>query len=64
MLLQNVFFVIGTVQVVLIILVLLLLFGAKKIPDLMKGIGGGIKEFKNASADEIEEGKHEQHKKE
>ncbi|MBI4648169.1 MAG: twin-arginine translocase TatA/TatE family subunit [Bacteroidia bacterium] len=39
---------IGTWQIVLIILVLLLLFGGKKIPDLMRGIGQGIKEFKNS----------------
>ncbi|MBI4646335.1 MAG: twin-arginine translocase TatA/TatE family subunit [Bacteroidia bacterium] len=39
---------IGTWQIVLIILVLLLLFGGKKIPDLMKGLGQGIKEFKNS----------------
>ena len=32
-------------------LILLLLFGAKKIPDLMKGLGKGIKEFKDASKD-------------
>ena len=34
---------------VLIGAALLLLFGGKKIPELMKGIGGGIKEFKDAS---------------
>ena len=36
----------------LIVGALLLLFGGKKIPELMKGIGGGIKEFKKASKDE------------
>ena len=39
-------------SMVLIIGALLLLFGGKKIPELMKGIGGGIKEFKKASKDE------------
>jgi sec-independent protein translocase protein TatA len=34
-----------------ILLIVILLFGAKKIPDLAKGIGEGIKEFKKASKD-------------
>jgi sec-independent protein translocase protein TatA len=44
--------VIGAPQVILIIVALLLLFGGKKIPELMKGIGSGIKEFKNAAKDD------------
>jgi sec-independent protein translocase protein TatA len=40
---------IGAPQIILISLVVLLLFGGKKIPELMKGLGKGIKEFKNAS---------------
>ena len=43
---------IGPWQVVLILAVALLLFGGKKIPELMKGLGQGIKEFKKASKDE------------
>lgn len=43
---------IGATEVVLIVVALLLLFGGKKIPELMKGIGQGIKEFKNASKGE------------
>lgn len=43
--------VIGPNQILLIALVLVLLFGARKIPELMKGIGQGIKEFKNAKED-------------
>lgn len=39
----------GTTEIILIIAVILLLFGGKKIPELMKGLGNGIKEFKNAS---------------
>jgi len=39
----------------LIVGALLLLFGGKKIPELMKGIGGGIKEFKKATKDEQKE---------
>tara|TARA_B100000508_G_C11436424_1_gene266263 strand:- start:525 stop:710 length:186 start_codon:yes stop_codon:yes gene_type:complete len=43
---------IGGPQILLIILVLVLLFGARKIPELMKGVGKGIKEFKNATNEE------------
>ncbi len=39
----------GTTEIILIIAVLLLFFGAKRIPDLAKGLGKGIKEFKDAS---------------
>jgi sec-independent protein translocase protein TatA len=42
----------GPWQIVLVIVVVILLFGGKKIPELMKGIGSGIKEFKNAAKDE------------
>ena len=45
-------FAIGAPQIVLIVVVVLLLFGGKKIPELMKGLGGGIKEFKNATKEE------------
>lgn len=40
---------------IIIAIAILLLFGGKKIPELMKGLGGGIKEFKKASKDEAEE---------
>ena len=42
----------GTFEIILIIAVILLMFGGKKIPELMKGLGSGIKEFKNAAKDE------------
>ena len=42
----------GPWQIVLVIVVVILLFGGKKIPELMKGIGSGIKEFKNAAKDD------------
>ena len=49
----TVFFgVIGTPQLIIIVVVVLLLFGGKKIPELMKGLGSGIKEFKKASSDD------------
>ena len=44
----------GPWGIVLIVLVVLLLFGGKKIPELMKGLGSGIKEFKNATKEDKE----------
>ncbi|WP_374951627.1 twin-arginine translocase TatA/TatE family subunit [Mucilaginibacter sp.] len=38
----------GAPEIILIILAILLLFGGKKIPELMKGLGKGMKEFKSA----------------
>jgi len=43
---------IGTTEIILIVLVVVLLFGAKKIPELAQGIGKGIKEFKKGMKDE------------
>ncbi|MDR1671983.1 MAG: twin-arginine translocase TatA/TatE family subunit [Bacteroidales bacterium] len=43
---------IGPWQAVLIVVGLLLLFGGRKIPELMKGIGQGMKEFKKATKEE------------
>ena len=45
---------IGTWELVLIILVILLIFGGRKIPELMKGVGKGIKSFKEGM-NEVEE---------
>ena len=42
----------GPAQIVLIVVVVLLLFGGKKIPELMRGLGSGIKEFKDASKED------------
>ncbi len=42
----------GPWQIVLIVLVVLLLFGGRKIPELMRGLGQGMKEFKKATKDE------------
>lgn len=39
-------------KIILILLIILLLFGGKKLPELMKGLGNGIKEFKNATKEE------------
>ncbi|WP_309607705.1 twin-arginine translocase TatA/TatE family subunit [Flavobacterium sp.] len=42
----------GATEIIVILVIVLLLFGGKKIPELMKGLGNGIKEFKNASKEE------------
>ncbi|MGB2087504.1 Sec-independent protein translocase subunit TatA/TatB [Psychroflexus salarius] len=55
--LQVIYGMIGWPQIVLIAVVILLLFGGRKIPELMRGLGSGIKEFKDASKDEDGEGK-------
>ena len=44
--------VIGAPQIILIVVVVLLLFGGRKIPELMKGLGSGIKEFKKATKED------------
>ncbi|MFN8239325.1 MAG: twin-arginine translocase TatA/TatE family subunit [Bacteroidales bacterium] len=50
---------IGPLEIVLILLIVVLLFGGRKIPELMKGIGQGMKEFKKASQYDPEEDKKE-----
>ncbi len=47
-------FGLGTQEIIVIFLVLLLLFGGKKLPELARGLGKGIREFKKATT-EIEE---------
>ena len=49
------FLAFGPMQIVLVVLVVLLLFGGKKIPELMRGFGSGIKEFKDASKDDAKD---------
>jgi sec-independent protein translocase protein TatA len=44
-------FGLGTPEIILVVIVVLVLFGAKKIPEFMQGIGKGLKEFKKASSD-------------
>ena len=43
---------IGLTEILIIVGIVLLLFGGKKIPELMKGLGSGLKEFKNAAKDD------------
>ena len=43
---------IGVTEILLILLIVLLLFGGRKIPELMKGLGRGVKEFKDATKGE------------
>jgi len=43
--------VVGPWQIVIIVALILLLFGGKKIPELMRGLGSGIREFKDAAKD-------------
>ena len=42
----------GPMEIIFVLAVILLLFGGKKIPELMKGLGSGIKKFKNAAKDD------------
>ena len=58
---------IGMTEILIIALIILLLFGGKKIPELMKGLGKGVRSFKdgvNNIADEEKEEKKEKCKKE
>jgi sec-independent protein translocase protein TatA len=62
---MNLFIIAGLIgpQEILVVLVLvLLLFGGRKIPELMKGLGKGMKEFKNATKEEPEDDKKDREK--
>ncbi|MFT0713974.1 twin-arginine translocase TatA/TatE family subunit [Flagellimonas lutimaris] len=53
MIAQTIFLgMLGPWQIVLIVAVVVLLFGGRKIPELMRGLGSGIKEFKDATKDD------------
>jgi sec-independent protein translocase protein TatA len=43
---------IGLTEILVVLVIVVLLFGGRKIPELMKGLGTGIKEFKNAAKDD------------
>lgn len=50
---------IGPLEIILILVVVVLLFGGRKIPELMKGIGQGLKEFKKAKDGDVTDVKKE-----
>lgn len=52
MIAAQIFLAIGPWQIAIVVMVVLLLFGGKKIPELMRGLGSGIKEFKDASKED------------
>ena len=57
--------VLGTQEIIIIAIIILLMFGGRKIPELMRGLGKGIREFndaKNSVRKEIEEGAAESKK--
>jgi sec-independent protein translocase protein TatA len=49
----------GVTEIVLILLVVLIFFGAKKIPELAQGLGKGIREFRKATRETLDEGEDE-----
>lgn len=51
---------VGPWQIAVIAILILLLFGGKKIPELMRGLGSGIKEFKDATKDDSKSEKREE----
>jgi len=54
---ENLFIILGWLgawEIIVIVLVVLIFFGGKKIPELMKGVGQGVKQFKKAVRDEPE----------
>ena len=53
----------GVTEILIILAIVLLLFGGKKIPELMKGLGSGVKEFKNAAKDDQTANKKEEETK-
>ena len=55
--------VIGTGEIVIIALIVLLLLGGKKIPELMKGLGKGVKNFKDGMKEEDEPDKEKEEQK-
>ncbi len=57
---SSIFLALGPAQIILIVVVVLLLFGGRKIPELMRGLGSGIKEFKDASKEDPTETKEQE----
>lgn len=51
---SNLLFI-GTQEIIIIVVLVLLLFGGKKIPELMRGLGRGVKEFKDGQKEDTSE---------
>jgi sec-independent protein translocase protein TatA len=46
---------IGTTEIVLIVIAIIILFGARRIPELMRSLGSGMREFKKGARGEVDE---------
>lgn len=64
MILTTILLAIGTPEILIIALVVLLLFGGRKIPELMRGLGKGVSQFKKGMKDVEDEIKEDDNKKE
>ncbi|MCF8360112.1 MAG: twin-arginine translocase TatA/TatE family subunit [Prolixibacteraceae bacterium] len=53
----------GPTEIIIVLVIVLIFFGGRKIPELMKGLGKGMKEFKDASKEGAEEAKTDNDKK-
>ena len=62
MLLSIIAGIIGPQEIIIILIIVVLLFGGRKIPELMKGLGKGMKEFKKASSSEDDDDEKDQSK--
>ncbi len=51
---MNILLFIGTTEIIIIALLILLLFGGKKLPELMKGLGQGVQSFKKGMKDPVD----------
>lgn len=54
----------GPPEIILVVIVIVILFGGRKIPELMRGIGQGMKEFKKATKDNSDDEKNDKEKEE
>ena len=54
---------VGPTELIIVLTIILLLFGAKRIPELARGLGSGIREFKKGTRGEVDEEKKDEEKK-
>lgn len=62
---QNILLAMGTNEIIIILVIVLLMFGGKKIPELMRGLGRGVREFNDAKSNvkkEIEDSVNDNNK--